>query len=35
MSHKNLEFFAELKKLNLPLGQYAVIGSGPLGIRNP
>jgi len=26
--------FAALKKLNLPIGQYVVIGSGPLGIRN-
>lgn len=25
--------FAALKKYNLPLGQYAIMGSGPLGIR--
>jgi len=31
---KNQLKFEVLKKYNLPLGQYAVIGSGPLGIRN-
>ncbi len=29
----NQEKFAALKKYNLPLGQYAVTGSGPMGIR--
>lgn len=33
VQQKNHQRFAALKKLNLPLGQYAVIGSGPLGIR--
>ncbi len=31
---KNDEKFETLKKFNLPLGHYAIIGSGPLGIRN-
>jgi hypothetical protein len=31
---KNNEKFDELRKLNLPLGKYAIISSGPLGIRN-
>lgn len=31
---KNQQKFAELKKFQLPLGQYAIISSGPLGIRN-
>lgn len=26
--------FKKLKELNLPIDQYAIIGSGPLGIRN-
>ena len=26
--------FAVLKRMNLPIDQYAIIGSGPLGIRN-
>ena len=30
----NRQKFAALKKYNLPLGQYAITGSGPLGIRN-
>ncbi len=28
-----MKFEEELKKLNLPLGQYAIFGSGPLAIR--
>ena len=31
MNHQKFEI---LQQLNLPLGQYAVTGSGPLGIRN-
>jgi hypothetical protein len=31
MNKKNLE---ELKKLNLPVGKYAIFGSGPVAIRN-
>jgi hypothetical protein len=30
----NDEKFFNLKKYKLPTGQYAIIGSGPLGIRN-
>lgn len=30
----NLEMFDALRGLNLPLGHYAVTGSGPLGIRD-
>lgn len=30
---RNQEKFAALKKYNLPTNQYAIIGSGPLGIR--
>jgi hypothetical protein len=30
---KNQEKFSALKKYNLPTDQYAIIGSGPLGIR--
>lgn len=29
-----LNFLDELKTLNLPAGQYAIFGSGPLAIRN-
>jgi hypothetical protein len=29
-----LNFIDELKALNLPAGQYAIFGSGPLAIRN-
>jgi len=29
-----LKFIEELKALNLPAGQYAIFGSGPLAIRN-
>lgn len=28
-----MKFEEELKKLNLPLGKYAIFGSGPLAIR--
>jgi len=31
---KNQAKFAALRRLNLPIDQYAIIGSGPLGIRN-
>jgi len=34
MIKKNQQKFSEIKKLNLPLGQYAITGSGALGIRN-
>lgn len=34
IKQKNQKRFSALKKLNLPIGQYAIIGSGPLGIRN-
>lgn len=34
MFEKNRQKFLEIKALNLPLGQYAITGSGPLGIRN-
>ena len=30
----NLEKFSLIRKLNLPNAQYAITGSGPLGIRN-
>ena len=30
---RNQELFDELRAFNLPLGEYLVIGSGPLGIR--
>src|SRR3972149_2458975 len=30
----NKKLFDEEKKLNLPVGQYAITGSGPMGIRN-
>lgn len=33
MIEKNTQKFALLKKYNLPLGEYAIGGSGPLGIR--
>ena len=29
-----LKFLDELKELNLPTGQYAIFGSGPLAVRN-
>lgn len=31
---ENAEKFSKLAKLNFPLGQYAITGSGPMGIRN-
>ncbi len=31
---KNRQKFDVIKKLNLPIGQYAITGSGALGIRN-
>lgn len=34
MKHSNQEKFSALRELNLPNDQYAIIGSGPLGIRN-
>ncbi len=34
MLHHNQHKFLQLKNLNLPLGQYAITGSGPMGIRN-
>jgi len=34
IQQNNHRRFAVLKNLNLPIGQYAIIGSGPLGIRN-
>jgi hypothetical protein len=30
----NSDLFDQLRKLKLPIGEYAVFGSGPLGIRN-
>jgi len=30
----NKELFEEFGKLNLPVGEYAIFGSGPMGIRN-
>lgn len=34
MIKNNEQKFLDLKALNLPLGQYAITGSGPMGIRN-
>lgn len=34
MPSKNQRKFEALKELGLPLGQYAITGSGPMGIRN-
>ena len=34
MNAKNKKKFAPLKELNLPIDQYVVTASGPLGIRN-
>ena len=31
---QNAQKFEQFKKLNLPLGEYAITGSGPMGIRN-
>ncbi len=33
MIEKNQKLFDELRSLNLPIGEYAVTASGPLGIR--
>jgi len=30
----NKELFDEFRKFNLPAGEYAIFGSGPMGIRN-
>jgi len=32
--NKNQELFQRVKELNLPIGEYAIFGSGPMGIRN-
>jgi hypothetical protein len=34
MENSNHQKFNELRKFNLPTDQYAITGSGPLGIRN-
>lgn len=34
LMRKNQQKFAAVKKLDLPIGQYAITGSGALGIRN-
>lgn len=34
MFQKNRQKFGAVKKLDLPIGQYAITGSGALGIRN-
>ena len=34
MLQKNRQKFAAIKELDLPIGQYAITGSGTLGIRN-
>lgn len=34
MQRSNEQKFSALKKFHLPIGQYAITGSGPLGIRN-
>jgi hypothetical protein len=31
---KNENLFNNLKELNLPIGEYAIFGSGPMGIRD-
>jgi hypothetical protein len=31
---RNKELFQRVKELNLPIGEYAIFGSGPMGIRN-
>jgi hypothetical protein len=33
MFQRNLDLFNELRKFNLPVGEYIVCASGPLGIR--
>jgi hypothetical protein len=32
--HDNQELFSILRGFNLPIGQYAITGSGPMGIRD-
>lgn len=32
--HNNQEKFSKLRQLNLPRDQYAITGSGPMGVRN-
>jgi hypothetical protein len=32
--NRNQELFQRVKELNLPIGEYAIFGSGPMGIRN-
>lgn len=34
MEPNNTEMFESLRAFNLPMGEYLIIGSGPLGIRN-
>lgn len=34
MLEKNRQKFLDIKALHLPIGEYAITGSGPLGIRN-
>ena len=34
MTQSNSEKFSAFKELDLPLGQYVISGSGPMGIRN-
>jgi len=31
---RNKELFQRVKELNLPIGEYAIFGSGPMGIRD-
>lgn len=33
-SQNNKQHFLRIQNLNLPMGQYAITGSGPMGIRN-
>ena len=32
--NRNQQLFQRVKDLNLPIGEYAIFGSGPMGIRN-
>jgi len=32
--NRNLQLFEKFKKLNLPIGHYAITSSGPMGIRD-
>lgn len=32
--NKNQKLFQRVKELNLPIGEYAIFGSGPMGIRD-